>query len=147
MERNSVQVAWPHEPSLFPGLKQRLGLIFCFSRACHLVATTHPVAAAPTLSIADSAEPRGPRGGVGGGVPAGEEGSVGGGGVQNGMAAQQPAGQLAKIEFQPPLVSCMEARVDRGHSCGGALVFVSHDQVRPLWTLARCARSECCIQE
>jgi hypothetical protein len=106
-----VQVAWPHEQSLFPGLKQRLGLIFCFSRECHLVATTRPVSSLPSQSTPAS-----------------------------------PAVHLAKIEFQPPLVSSMEARVDRVSGCGG-LVFVSHDQVRLLWTHALGTHHGCSIRE
>lgn len=40
-----TQVAWPHQQEVFPHLKFRLGLVYCFNRTCGFVLCNAPTAA------------------------------------------------------------------------------------------------------
>ena len=99
-------MAWPHEQTIFPNLKRRLGLVFCFARNCHLVACG-------SCAIADM-------------LKAALKPSDAGTAAQKAGNESQTEQTLTQLVCEPPLMSCMEPRVSPD---GQYLVFLSHDQV------------------
>eukprot|EP00892_Ulva_mutabilis_P010450 jgi/Ulvmu1/7778/UM004_0007.1 len=80
-EGGLLMVAWPHQQSVFPHLKLRLGLVACFNRNCSFVLCSAPTAATRAQPGADDAA--------------------------DNAAADAP---LAPLTFEPPLQSAMEPR-------------------------------------
>ena len=127
-----MQVAWPHEQTVFPNLKQRLGLVFCFPRNCHFVLCPAPLAHRAAGDAHRHVPKAGPKK-----LPAlspessprqsSDEAAAEGG------ATAAPAGECAGVVIatEPALTSAMEPRFSPD---GEQLVFVSHDQVSTLCT-------------
>jgi hypothetical protein len=108
------QVVWPHRQTIFPNLKGRLGLVFCFPRDCHLAVSLRPC---PRTGAGAAEEPATT-------APAAERAASPAQNAQDEMAAEP---SLIHIDFVEPLKSCMEPRVS---SHKDVLAFVSHDQAR-----------------
>ncbi|KAL6784708.1 hypothetical protein ACKKBF_B02895 [Auxenochlorella protothecoides x Auxenochlorella symbiontica] len=99
-----VFVRWPHAPDNFPGLTQRLGIVYCFNRPCHL-------ALAPWLQLDASAR---------------DEAAIEGAPLEAGFqgAAESPAGGSypAATLLTPGMSSAFSPRFSPD---GGTLVFLS----------------------
>lgn len=97
-------VRWPHAPDNFPGLTQRLGIVYCFNRPCHL-------ALAPWLQV---------------GAGARDEAAIEGAPLEAGFqgAAEAPAGGSypAATLLTPGMSSAFSPRFSPD---GGTLVFLS----------------------
>ena len=128
-ERVRLQVVWPHEQTLFPRLKRRLGLTFCYTRPCHLAATAQPAIAWLSLSsdATNKDAPAAASNRVASAQPgAGQEHAE----ESEGADMQNDADsrcQLVPLQLRPPLQSTMEPRVAPD---GKRLCFLSHEQVR-----------------
>ena len=140
-----MQVAWPHTQTVFPNLKGRLGLAFCFPRNCHLVVSPQPTAALTTAARAPdaaSANAAGAAVAAGMGAGAGDSGAAETQGPDKGRTSaiapnegvsDVPGGPLVRLELasarggEGGVLSAMEPRVSPN---GEWLVYISHDRVR-----------------
>jgi hypothetical protein len=119
-----LQVAWPHKQTIFPGLKQRLGIVYCFPRTCLLMVCPEPL---PTDEDLPSASQSGRSKCQG--VPT-ADGDTPKATQRLLLGEQRPedsAGtHLFAVSLRPPVPAAMEPRISLDKE---SLVFVSHTQV------------------
>lgn len=119
LPNSAMQVVWPHEQDIFPNLKRRLGLTFCYARPCHLAATAQPL---PSCLANDAASKQNSVS-QGDGAAAGSATTK----AEAEQAQKLQEGKLVRLGLEPALPSAMEPRI---HPAGTHFVFLSHKQVR-----------------
>lgn len=109
--RDVVQTEWPFQQDIFPHLRFKVGLSYCFNRNCSLTYCPHPSAAETSSDKTEK--------------PQKTEKSATSAPVKT-SGIEGVAG-VCSLQTQPALRSWQEARVTPD---GESLVFMSHEQVR-----------------
>lgn len=121
-----MQTEWPFQQDVFPHLKFKVGLSYCFNRNCALVYCPHPM-------VSDAAPDSPDTSGVSQ-EPAGKDATEDTKAAEGGGGAEG----TCVLRVLPALRSWQEARVTPD---GSTLLFMSHDHVRSSHrsTYHRCA--------